>query len=62
MLCGGATTIILIIADNRLPLGIKLPENLDANIYGISISLILFVTISLYYNNKKENQNGIQTN
>lgn len=62
MLCGGATTIILIIADNKLPLGIKLPEHLDANIYGISISLILFVTISLYYNNKKEKQNGIQTN
>jgi SSS family solute:Na+ symporter len=62
MLCGGATTIILIIADNKLPLGMNLPENLDANIYGISISLILFVTISLYYNNRKENQNEIQTN
>jgi SSS family solute:Na+ symporter len=62
MLFGGATTILLIITENKLPLGIKLPEHLDANIYGISISLLLFVTISIYYNNKKEEQNGIQNN
>jgi SSS family solute:Na+ symporter len=62
MLFGGATTILLIITENKLPLGLKLPEHLDANLYGISISLILFVTISLYYYNKKERQNGIQTN
>jgi solute:Na+ symporter, SSS family len=61
MLFGGSTTILLIIAENQLPLGIKLPEHLDANIYGISISLILFITISIYYN-KKEKQNGIQAN
>lgn len=61
MLLGGATTILLIITKNKLPLGIKLSENLDANIYGISISLILFVTLSLYHNTK-EKQYGIQTN
>ncbi|RTY99483.1 sodium:solute symporter family protein [Flavobacterium sp. RSP49] len=62
MLFGGATTIVLIITENKLPLGVKLPEHLDANLYGISISLILFITISLYHHNKKERQNGIQTN
>jgi SSS family solute:Na+ symporter len=31
---------------NKLPLGIKLPEHLDANIYGLTVSLILFLTIS----------------
>ena len=62
MLFGGATTILLIITENELPLGIKLPEHLDANLYGISISIVLFVTISLYHYNKKERQNGIQTN
>jgi SSS family solute:Na+ symporter len=51
--CWGATTILLIITENKLPLGVKLPEHLDANIYGISISLLLFVTISTYHNNKK---------
>jgi SSS family solute:Na+ symporter len=56
----GATTILLIITENKLPLGVKLPEHLDANIYG-SISLLLFVTISTYHNNKKR-QNGIQNN
>jgi SSS family solute:Na+ symporter len=49
----GATTILLIITENKLPLGVKLPEHLDANIYGISISL-LFVTISTYHNNKRD--------
>ena len=61
MFFGGATTIILIITENKLPLGLKLPEHLDANIYGISISLILFYTISIYHY-KKEKQNGIQNN
>ncbi|HEY4618151.1 MAG TPA: sodium:solute symporter family protein, partial [Flavobacterium sp.] len=60
MLLGGGTTIFLIITKNKLPLGIRLPEHLDANIYGISISLLLFITISIYHNNKKERQNGIQ--
>jgi SSS family solute:Na+ symporter len=48
------------ITENKLPLGIKL-ENLDANLYGISISLLLFV-ISIYHNNKRKRQNGIQNN
>jgi SSS family solute:Na+ symporter len=47
---------------NKLPLGIKLPEHLDANIYGLTVSLILFLTISYYHNNKKIKQNGIQNN
>ncbi|TDD95937.1 sodium:solute symporter family protein [Flavobacterium cellulosilyticum] len=62
MLFGGGTTILLIITKNKLPLGIKLPEHLDANLYGMSISLLLFVTLSIYHYNKKERQNGIQTN
>lgn len=62
MLFGGTTTILLIITEKKLPLGIKLPEHLDANIYGISISLLLFVTLSLYHTNKKERHNGIQNN
>jgi SSS family solute:Na+ symporter len=41
---------------NKLPLGIKLPEHLDANIYGLTVSLILFLTISYYHNNKKIKQ------
>jgi hypothetical protein len=44
----------IIITENKLPLGVKLPEHLDANIYGISISLLLFVTISTYHNNKRD--------
>jgi len=61
MLLGGTTTILLIITNNRLPFGINLSENLDANIYGISVSFITFITLSLYHNTK-EKQYGIQTN
>jgi multisubunit Na+/H+ antiporter MnhB subunit len=53
---GGSTTILLILTKNKLPLGIKLPEHLDANIYGLTVSLILFLTISYYHNNKKLNK------
>lgn len=60
MLLGGTTTIALIVTKNELPLGIHLPEHIDANAYGISISLIVFVALSIYHTNKKENQNGIQ--
>jgi len=59
MLFGGSTTILLIVTDNQLPFTTQLLKNLDANIYGISISLILFVLLSIYHN-KKENQHGIQ--
>jgi SSS family solute:Na+ symporter len=58
MLFGGSTTIILILSNNQLPFGLELPEHLDANIYGISISLILFYTISTYQFNKQK-QHGI---
>jgi SSS family solute:Na+ symporter len=47
MLAGGATTILLIITENKLPLGVKLPEHLDANIYGISIAAIIRYNINL---------------
>jgi SSS family solute:Na+ symporter len=62
MLLGGSTTIILILTKNKLPLGIKLPEHIDANIYGLTVSLILFLTLSYYHFNKNEKQNGIQNN
>jgi SSS family solute:Na+ symporter len=62
MLFGGGTTILLIITEKKLPFNIILPEHIDANLYGISISLLLFVLLSLYHTNKKEKQNGIQTN
>lgn len=62
MLFGGSTTILLIVTENKLPFGITLPEHIDANIYGISVSLLLFLILSLYHNNIKEKQNGIQTN
>ena len=47
MLLGGSTTIGLILSNNKLPLSINLPEHLDANIFGISVSLILYFTIKL---------------
>ena len=62
MLLGGSTTIYLIISKNKLPLGINLPEHLDANAYGISVSLLLFIIISYYHYNKNGKQNGIQNN
>ncbi|WP_026708074.1 sodium:solute symporter family protein [Flavobacterium frigidarium] len=62
MLLGGGTTIYLIISKNKLPLGINLPEHLDANAYGISVSLLLFIIISYYHYNKNGKQNGIQNN
>lgn len=62
MLLGGSTTIYLIISKNKLPLGINLPEHLDANAYGISVSLLLFIIISYYHYYKNGKQNGIQNN
>ena len=44
MLIGGGTTISLILIGRDLPLG------LDANIYGISLSLITFVMINQFRN------------
>ncbi|MBW6477926.1 MAG: sodium:solute symporter family protein [Bacteroidales bacterium] len=52
MLLGGSTTITLIIMDLDLPLG------LDANIFGITTSLVSFVIINFLHNNVlKESQN-----
>lgn len=61
MLLGGSTTIILILGKNKLPLSYFVSDKLDANIYGISISLLAFFLLSIY-NNKKEQQYGIQNN
>ncbi|WP_026714235.1 sodium:solute symporter family protein [Flavobacterium daejeonense] len=61
MLLGGGITILLILTQNKLPFGIQLSENLDANIYGISLSLILFITISMYHH-KKQLKNEFQVN
>ncbi|WP_418263162.1 sodium:solute symporter family protein [Flavobacterium faecale] len=62
MLLGGTTTIVLILTKNQLPLGLQLPPNLDANTYGISLSALVFIALSIYHTNKKEKQNGIQNN
>jgi SSS family solute:Na+ symporter len=52
MLLGGSTTITLIIMDLSLPLG------LDANIFGITTSLVSFVIINFLHNSvQKESQN-----
>ena len=40
MIVGGGTTLCLIIADVNLPLG------LDANIFGISAALLLYILVS----------------
>lgn len=52
MLLGGSTTIGLILSNNKLPFGIHLPEHLDANIFGISVSLLTFILLSNYHFNK----------
>jgi SSS family solute:Na+ symporter len=57
MLLGGSTTIGLIISNNKLPLNYYLPTYLDANIFGISVSLITFILLSKYH--YKKNTNGI---
>lgn len=59
MLLGGTTTISLILTKNQLPLGIQLPQHLDANAYGISVSLLVFVTLSIYHSNKTKLHYGI---
>lgn len=42
MLAGGSTTTILIILPTQLPLG------LDANVFGISVSILIFASISIF--------------
>jgi SSS family solute:Na+ symporter len=49
MMLGGSTTLILIALDLKLPFG------LDANIFGISVSFICFVTLSLMFPKKPKN-------
>ncbi|MGB5979159.1 MAG: sodium:solute symporter family protein, partial [Cyclobacteriaceae bacterium] len=55
MLTGGITTISLILSD------IPLPYELDANIFGLSAALIVFVVISYLFPDKKQtnSNNGI---
>ena len=52
MLLGGSTTIGLILSQNKLPFNYTLPQELDANIFGISISLLTFLLLSNYYHKK----------
>ncbi|KUG24896.1 putative sodium-solute symporter [hydrocarbon metagenome] len=47
MLLGGGTTITLIVAS------VKLPFNLDANIFGITMSLLVFVVLSYIFPSKE---------
>ncbi|MCO6149187.1 sodium:solute symporter [Flavobacterium sp. NRK1] len=46
MVTGGLTTLILIISQIELPLG------LDANFFGISVSLVSFILVQTIYGNK----------
>ena len=54
MLAGGSVTIYLILSGNVLPGGYALPEKLDANIYGITTSLVMFVVLSYMWPQKRE--------
>lgn len=47
MLVGGFITFSLILSENQLPFNISLPDGIDANLYGISASLLLFVVLNL---------------
>jgi len=47
MIAGGGTTLVLIISDLPLPLG------LDANIFGISVSAVLMITLTAIFPKKK---------
>jgi len=51
MIGGGSTTLILILLNKRLPFG------LDPNIFGISVSLILFVSLTLLFPFKRISRN-----
>ena len=50
MIGGGSTTLILILLNRKLPFG------LDPNIFGISVSLILFVLLTLLFPSEKNAQ------
>ncbi|WP_026704220.1 sodium:solute symporter family protein [Flavobacterium soli] len=52
MIIGGGTTISLIMSEKKMPFGYNLPEKLDENIYGLTLSLIVFVIISIFSKNK----------
>ncbi len=60
MISGGAVTSYLIYFEKKLPGGFSLNEQLDANIYGIGISLIIFTTLTFLFNYLKK-RNGVQT-
>lgn len=57
MLIGGSTTIGLILSNNKLPFNLSLPQHLDANIFGITISLFTFIVLSNYYYKKNKYEN-----
>lgn len=46
MLAGGSVTISLIVSGNSLPGGISLPAGIDANLYGITVSALIFILIN----------------
>ncbi|MGK7397165.1 MAG: sodium:solute symporter family protein [Candidatus Cyclobacteriaceae bacterium M3_2C_046] len=53
MLLGGVTTVVLTV------IKIPLPFNLDANFFGITISLIVFIVFSLIFPKNKESENQL---
>lgn len=53
MLIGGFTTTYLIVSEHALPFGINLPDTLDANLYGMSLGLIVFIAVSLLFPRRK---------
>ncbi|MCY1636379.1 sodium:solute symporter family protein [Marinifilum sp. D737] len=55
MISGGVTTVLL------TTLGVKLPFDLDANIFGISTSVFVYLIFSLIYKKKYEKYNRIKT-
>ena len=53
MISGGTTTIVLIAVDTVLPF------NLDPNIFGMTMSLVSFITITVFLSNFQLNKNKI---
>ncbi len=52
MIVGGGITTYLIISEKSLPFGLSLPKQVDANLFGISASLILFISLSFILQKK----------
>lgn len=52
MIIGGGTTLVLIV------IGVDLPLGLDANVFGISASVVTFVAVTMLTSVKEENSNN----